>query len=69
MPLLQLVGGASVASKPNSMIIRCEGYHCSRYHELVYWGFDNKIYFLNAHTLIPAAGPLFDVQHHLHDQR
>ena len=58
LPLLQLVGGASVASKPNSMIIRCEGYHCRRYHELVYWGFDNKIYFLNAHTLIPAAAPL-----------
>lgn len=58
LPHLELVGGASVASKPNSMIIRCEGYHCSRYDELVYWGFDNKIYFLNARSLTPTASPL-----------
>ena len=32
LPLLELVGGASVDSKPDSMIIRCEGYRCSRYH-------------------------------------
>ena len=57
-PLLELVGSASVDSKPNSMIMRCEGFRCSRYHELVYWGFDNKIYFLNAHTLTPSGGPL-----------
>ena len=41
------------------MIVRCEGSSCSRYHELVYWGFDNKIYFLNAHSLTPTGGPLF----------
>ena len=57
-PLLELVGSASVDSKPNSMIIRCEGFRCGRYHELVYWGFDNKIYFLNAHSLTPTSSPL-----------
>jgi hypothetical protein len=55
---LELVGTASVGSKPNSMIIRCEGFNCSRYHELVYWGFDNKIYFLNAYSLTPTGSPL-----------
>ena len=58
LPPLELVGSASVDSKPNSMIIRCEGFNCSRYHELVYWGFDNKIYFLNAHSLTPTGSPL-----------
>ncbi len=58
LPLLELVGSASVDSKPNSMIIRCEGFHCGRYNELVYWGFDNKIYFLNAHSLTPTGSPL-----------
>jgi hypothetical protein len=58
LPLLELVGSANVDSKPNSMIIRCEGFRCGRYHELVYWGFDNKIYFLNAHSLAPTGSPL-----------
>ena len=58
LPTLELVGSASVDSKPNSMIVRCEGFICSRYHELVYWGFDNKIYFLNAHSLFPTGNPL-----------
>ena len=58
VPLLELVGSASVDSKPNSMIIRCEGFHCRRYHELVYWGFDNRIYFLNALSLTPTGSPL-----------
>jgi len=58
LPPLELVGSARVDSKPNSMIIRCEGFSCSRYHELVYWGFDNKIYFLNAHSLTPTGSPL-----------
>ncbi|MBN1887726.1 MAG: hypothetical protein JW850_07035 [Thermoflexales bacterium] len=58
LPPLELVGAASVASKPNSMIIRCEGYHCGRYDELVYWGFDNKIYFLDARSLTPTGSPL-----------
>ena len=57
-PLLELVGSASVDSKPNSMITRCEGFRCGRYHELVYWGFDNKIHFLNANTLTPTGGSL-----------
>jgi len=55
---LELVGSAGVDSKPNSMIIRCEGFICSRYHELVYWGYDNKIHFLNAHSLSPTGSPL-----------
>jgi len=58
LPALELVGSASVDGKPNSMILRCEGFYCSRYHELVYWGYDNKIYFLNAHSLIPTGSPL-----------
>ena len=58
LPLLELVGSSSVDSKPNSMIIRCEGFHCGRYHELVYWGFDNRIYFLDARSLAPTGGPL-----------
>ena len=58
LPTLELVGAVGVASKPNSMIIRCEGSICSRYHELVYWGYDNKIYFLNAQSLAPTASPL-----------
>ncbi len=58
-PLLELVGSTSVGSNPDSMIIRCEGFRCSRYHELVYWGFDNKIYFLNAQTLTLTGGPLW----------
>jgi hypothetical protein len=58
LPLLELVGSASVDSKPNSMIIRCEGFRCGRYHELVYWGFDNKIYFRNAHSLASTSSPL-----------
>ncbi len=59
LPLLELVGSASVDSTPDSMIIRCEGFRCGRYHELVYWGFDNKIYFLNAQSLSLTGGPLF----------
>ena len=58
LPILELVGSASVDSKPNSMIIRCEGFRCGRYHELVYWGFDNKIYFLNAQSLSSTSSPL-----------
>ena len=57
-PPLELVGAARVDSKPNSMIIRCEGYRCGRYDELVYWGFDNKIYFLNTRSLTPTGSPL-----------
>ena len=58
LPILEFAGAASVNSKPNSMIIRCEGSLCSRYHELVYWGFDNKIYFLDAYSLTPTESPL-----------
>lgn len=55
---LELAGAVSVDSFPNAMVIRCEGFQCSRYHELVYWGYDNKIYFLEAESLAPAASPL-----------
>lgn len=58
LPALQLAGMASITSQPNSMVIRCEGYHCTRHHELVYWGFDNRIYFLKAGTLAPLGEPL-----------
>lgn len=58
LPPLEVVGLASVTSIPNSMILRCEGFLCSRYHELVYWGFDNKVYFLDAHSLAPTGDPL-----------
>jgi len=58
LPIMEMVGSASVDSQPNSMIIRCEGFHCSRYHELVYWGFDNKIRFLNAQSLTATSSPL-----------
>lgn len=57
-PLLELLGAVTVASQPNSMLVRCEGHQCSRYHELVYWGFDNRIYFHDARTLAPNAQPL-----------
>ena len=57
-PVLALTGAETVNSKPNSMIIRCEGFNCRRYHELIYWGFDNKIYFLSVHSLAPTADPL-----------
>ncbi len=58
LPPLELVGSASVSSTPDAMIIRCEGFQCGRYHELVYWGFDNRIYFLDAQTLTPTGAPL-----------
>jgi len=58
LPLLEVVGSGSLVSTPNSMIIRCEGFNCRRYHELVYWGFDNKIYFLDARSLTPTGDPL-----------
>ncbi len=58
LPILELAGAVKVESIPNSMIVRCEGSLCSRYHELVYWGFDNKIYFLDARSLTPTGDPL-----------
>ena len=58
LPPLELVGSASVNSIPDAMIIRCEGFRCGRYHELVYWGFDNRIYFLDARTLTSTSAPL-----------
>lgn len=57
-PPLELAGSVTVNSPPNAMIVRCEGHQCSRYHELVYWGTDNKIYFYDARSLTPAAQPL-----------
>jgi|GEM_PF-5187487 len=58
-PPLQFAGLASAYGKPNTMIVRCEGFRCSRYHELVYWGFDNQIHFLDARSLTPTAEPLW----------
>ncbi len=54
-PLLELLGAVTVSSPPNSMLVRCEGHQCSRYHELVYWGSDDQVYFHQARTLAPNA--------------